>query len=314
MTAAPDPTEVKARRYLAEGRVHVIASSWRGITADVTGDHDVYHVSVDPKGWACSCPSMTRCSHAIAVALVWDDTTDTELEDGLAEYEEDDPERPFEAVEPAEGYEQARLSHDAGNEPFPEDAEGAGEDTTVDVETGEVLEVAVPSRADFDLAAAPVTWNTLRSIADTEMVNASLRGRPYAMYAALLYGRELGIGPMQSLQHIAVIDGSAVLSAELVLSRFRHAGHQLRVLRMDDQAVALKGTRGDNGDELEVVYQLEDAVTANLVEVGDDGRAHRRTERGRAMPWETYTSDMLWARAVTRLVRRLAPDVLGRSG
>lgn len=298
----PDHLEEKARRYLAEGRVHVWSSSWRGVTADVTGTTGVWHVSGDPKGWSCSCPSTVTCAHILAVALVHDPKEEDLMTERV--YAPDDLERPFDIpgqeVLPADGYEEARLTHDT-------DAS-----LELDVETGELVATPDPERAELDLAAAPVTWRTLTAIADTEMVNATLRGRPYAMYAALLYGRELGIGPIQSLQHVAIIDGSAVLSAELMLSRFRHAGHTLKILRADDKAVALEGKRGDNGDTAEVVYELEDAVAAGLVDLDDKGNPKRRTKTDKPLPWERYTADMLWARAVTRLVRRLAPDVLGR--
>lgn len=242
----------------------------------------------------------------------------------------DDPERPFTfmddrpedseilqvpdttvpTVPPAEGYEDARLSHDADTPPEVVEVVEAA-DMTVDVSTGEVVHVPM-ARADMDLANAPVTWRTLEAIADTDMVNQSFRGKPYAMYAAILYGRELGIGPMQSLNQITVIDGSAVPSAQLQLARYFAAGHTLEVLRNDNQAVALKGTRAGGGTTIEVVYQLEDAVAAGLVEVDGDGKPRKRSRQGKVMPWEAYTTDLLWARAVTRLVRHLAPDVLGR--
>jgi hypothetical protein len=47
-----------------------------------------------------------------------------------------------------------------------------------------------------------------------------------------------------------------------------------------------------------------------LVELDAAGTPVARSKRGRPMPWETFTGDLLWARAATRLIRRLAPDCL----
>ncbi len=60
-------------------------------------------------------------------------------------------------------------------------------------------------------------------ISDTELVPNPLRGRPDAVVAVVLAGHELGLGPMQSLQTIDLIQGRPSLSPEgmraLVLSR-----------------------------------------------------------------------------------------------
>ena len=69
------------------------------------------------------------------------------------------------------------------------------------------------------------------------------------------------------------------------------------------------GTRGDSGEKLTVSYTLDDAAQAGLVTITEEG-PRARSQRGQPMPWEKYTADLLWARAATRLVRRLAPDAL----
>ena len=42
-----------------------------------------------------------------------------------------------------------------------------------------------------------------KAVANTEFVPKSLRGNPAAITAAILYGDEVGLGPMQSLARIA---------------------------------------------------------------------------------------------------------------
>jgi hypothetical protein len=167
--------------------------------------------------------------------------------------------------------------------------------------------IAVPPE-ELDLATAAITWKTLTEISKTEFVPQGLRGKPAACLAAILAGREIGLGPMESLEHISIIDGSPRRSAALQLKLYRKAGHRLEIIEESDTKVTLKGTRGDTNEELTVSYSLDDAVRADLVTITPEGEVRARSQRGKPMPWETSTPDLLWARAVTRLTRRLAPD------
>src|SRR5262245_66596690 len=53
-------------------------------------------------------------------------------------------------------------------------------------------------------------------IAGTDFVPRAYRGQDAAVAAAILAGRELGIGPMTALQHLHVIDGRPAMSAQLM--------------------------------------------------------------------------------------------------
>jgi hypothetical protein len=69
-----DNAETKARRYLTEGRLIVLAvdRGRRHIDAWCRGDGDHYHLGYDPtRGWWCDCPARTdRCAHLCALRLV----------------------------------------------------------------------------------------------------------------------------------------------------------------------------------------------------------------------------------------------------
>ena len=54
-------------------------------------------------------------------------------------------------------------------------------------------------------------------------------------------------------------------------------------------------------------------MQAGLITLSDNQKVVARSARGNPMPWELHTAEMLWARAVTRLVRRLAPDALDQN-
>jgi hypothetical protein len=129
-------------------------------------------------------------------------------------------------------------------------------------------------------------------IADTEFVPVSMRGNPAAVTAAILTGREMGLGPMTSLQHIHIVKGKPGKSAEIMRALVLAAGHQLREVEANDTRVILEGRR--IGEELwtRVQFTADQAKRAQIQLGG-------------------YPEDKLYARATTRLCRRKFADVVG---
>jgi uncharacterized Zn finger protein len=66
--------ELKARRYLAEGRLQVERVDHDLEVARCLGDEgDLYHVRWDQerRSWRCNCPAFgPRCAHVLALARV----------------------------------------------------------------------------------------------------------------------------------------------------------------------------------------------------------------------------------------------------
>ncbi len=113
----------------------------------------------------------------------------------------------------------------------------------------------------------------------------------------LLAARELGLPPMQALNKgINCIKGSIELSARTMNLMIRRDGHSIKIIQNDRDACILEGKRGDNGDTCRASFTIEDAKAAGLT--------------GNQV-WKSYTEDMLWSRALSRLARRLFPDVIG---
>ena len=133
-------------------------------------------------------------------------------------------------------------------------------------------------------------------ICDTELVPVSLRRRPDAVVAVVLAGHELGLGPMQSLQTIDLIQGRPSLSPEgmraLVLSR----GHGL-IIEAGDEAATVHCHRLEWPPDRwsSFTFTLEDAKRANLL--GKDN-------------WRQYPRAMLTARATAEACRAVWPDVI----
>lgn len=153
----------------------------------------------------------------------------------------------------------------------------------------------LPSAAEFEASMAMA-----RVLAQTKFVPDSYRGSPEEVMAAIFTGRELGIGAMQSLRDIHMIDGRPVFSASLMLSQMRRGGVEILESESTDDHAWIRARRRDTGEVAEVEWTYEEATRikrkGKLLVDGDN--------------WKNYRADMLWARAVGRLARRLGSDLL----
>ncbi len=155
-----------------------------------------------------------------------------------------------------------------------------------------------------------------KELSKSGIIPKDYRGRPANILAAWLMGREYGWDAMQAMRHGNVIEGKWDLSPEAALGMVRRAGHSVQAEESDVAAGPegrgwyVTGTRKDNGDTLTVSYLVQDAIRANLVRL-KDGKPYARSSTNKPLPWETYTSDMCYWRAVGRLCRYLFSDVTG---
>ena len=67
-----ETVDAKAQRYLAEGRLQIVAVRGDRVKGQVRGSAGELYVveHVGAGRWRCSCPSSRRCAHIAAVALV----------------------------------------------------------------------------------------------------------------------------------------------------------------------------------------------------------------------------------------------------
>jgi hypothetical protein len=146
----------------------------------------------------------------------------------------------------------------------------------------------------------PKEWEAITAIAvrmaGTQFVPESYRGKPDTVAAAILTGREMGIGPMQSLRDIHMIDGRPAFSAQLMLSKLRSGGVVIVESSATAERAYIKARRSDTGEEGEFEFTKADAEAAGLL-----GKKNYRQ----------WPSDMMWARAVGRMARRFGSDLLG---
>jgi hypothetical protein len=129
----------------------------------------------------------------------------------------------------------------------------------------------------------------------TDFVPKGLRGNVAATAAAILAGREIGIGPMTSLQHMYVVEGRPTMSAKLMRARVLAAGHELVYEETTLTRCRVKGRRSGTTSWTTVEWTLDDAKRAGLT--------------GKKV-WQNYPRRMLQARATGELCDLLFPDVV----
>jgi hypothetical protein len=139
-------------------------------------------------------------------------------------------------------------------------------------------------------------WRLAQRLASTEFVPTSLRRRPEAVLAALLSGAERGLGPMESLRSINVIEGRPNLSAEAKRALVYAAGHHIEILESTAQRCVVIGRRaGSETTSPQFVWTIDRARRARLLQKDN---------------WQKYPEAMLLARATSDLCNALFPDVV----
>jgi len=139
-------------------------------------------------------------------------------------------------------------------------------------------------------------WHQVRN-ADGQVTSQPSPGKVLLLAET---GAMLGIHPMAALQGVHIIEGRPTLSANLMASLVRRAGHRLRV-KLEGTGNARRAVatlvRADDPDfEFKVEWTLERAKTAGLIKPNGN--------------WEKYPEAMLKARAISEVIREGAPDAL----
>lgn len=160
------------------------------------------------------------------------------------------------------------------------------------------------SRPGDELERGPAGWvarlrgaaEYARYIADTDFVPQPLRGNPAAIAAAILYGQEIGLEPMQSLAKVAVIRGRPTLTAEAQRGLISAAGHEIWFDESTATRAIAAGRRANSDRIGRITWTLDDAKRAGIA----GGEA-----------WRRYPAEMLRARASAALARTMFADVIG---
>lgn len=155
------------------------------------------------------------------------------------------------------------------------------------------LPAVIDSTSSFSLL--PAAHSLAGTIANTDFVPRALRGKPEAVLACILTGNELGVGPMQSLSKIHVIEGRPSMAAELMRAVIIRDGHDLWVEESNNTRCVLGTRRAGSSRDQTFTYTIDDAKQAGLSSKDN---------------WRKYPRAMLLARATGELARAVYPDIL----
>jgi hypothetical protein len=153
-------------------------------------------------------------------------------------------------------------------------------------------------------ALAPSTYNEARHfaemIASSDMVPKDYKGRPGNVMVAMQWGAEIGLGPLQAMQNIAIINGRPSVWGDAALALVRgHPACQAVREGVDGEGEARHGwcevtRRGEEAQRR--TFSVADAKKAGLW--------------GKAGPWQQYPDRMLQLRARGFAIRDVFPDAL----
>lgn len=132
------------------------------------------------------------------------------------------------------------------------------------------------------------------ALCSTDMVPQTYKGKPENGAAAILYGAELGLKPLQSLQQIFVVHGTPAIYARTMSGLLKARGYRFDTIESTDESVTVTGT-SPKGEQETSTWTID------------------RAKRAGYTSNKKYQSDpqaMLYAKALSEVSRKLAPDVL----
>lgn len=150
----------------------------------------------------------------------------------------------------------------------------------------------LPAHASsFDLA--PAAWGLAQKIASTEFVSKALRGSPEKVLACMLTGNELGIGPMNALSKIHIIEGKPGAAAELMRALILRDGHEFWIDESTNTKCRVGIRRAGSSRDQMFEWTMDDA---------------RRAKLAGKQVWQSYPRAMLLARVTAEAARAVCPD------
>lgn len=142
-------------------------------------------------------------------------------------------------------------------------------------------------------------WSKLAATGD--IVPDAYKGKPANVLVAIGFGASMGLSPAESLYRINVIKGKPSMSAELIASQVRRAGHKLRIVKDEaKQSVTATVIRSDDPD-----YPF--SVTRDLEWAKHMGLAGSQNYAKQALTMLTW-------RAISAVAREACPEALYGAG
>lgn len=139
-----------------------------------------------------------------------------------------------------------------------------------------------------------------KMLAKSDMVPAAYRNKPENILLAMQWGMEVGLGPLQAIQNIAVINGKPSVYGDALLALVRGASV------CDDVIESFDG-EGDSLTAVCIAKRRGKVPVPARFSVADAKKAGLWNKQG---PWQQYPRRMLQMRARGFALRDAFPDLL----
>ncbi|WP_052047341.1 MULTISPECIES: hypothetical protein [Nocardiaceae] len=164
-------------------------------------------------------------------------------------------------------------------------------------------------------ARAMSTAHKLASaMCNTDLVPKMYKGNASNGTAAILYGMELGLNPIQSLQNIFVVHGTPAIYARTMVALVKSKGYKVWTVESSDESVTVSGRAPGDEHVTTSTWTIERAVKAGYVpQVDPKTGEFKKNQYGKLIGNEKYLTDpqaMLYAKAASEVSRKIAPEVL----
>lgn len=164
-----------------------------------------------------------------------------------------------------------------------------------------VREAEVMPPADYERQLDPRTPAEARKVA-VDLFQSRLMsayGSPQAVLSTIMLGRELGLPAMASLRAVHIIEGKHSLSADAMVALVLKSGfaEYFEPVEFDAMKSTWETKRKGGRNPQRFTYTIEEARAAGLI----------KDKSG----WSKSPTDMLNARAKSKLARLVYPDVVG---
>ena len=165
----------------------------------------------------------------------------------------------------------------------------------------QTLELVTLAPADYERQLDPRSMKDARILAkdmhDSRMFSAY--GSPQAVLSTVMVGRELGLPAMASLRGIHNIEGRHALSAQLMVALILKSGlaEYFDPVEFDETHATYETLRKGSRKPITLTHTIDMARIAGLVKDKSN--------------WVKVPTDMLVARAQSRLARMVYPDIVG---
>jgi len=139
-----------------------------------------------------------------------------------------------------------------------------------------------------------------QELARTDFVPKDFRGKPEQVTAAMMYGREIGLPPLTTLQNTHVINGRVGMYAEQLRAMILAAGHEYEIEESTSDRCVIAGRRKGSDRWISHTYTMDQAKLS-----GD----HAKNTN-----YKTRPVAMLLARASGIMAHAQFPDVIRGMG